>query len=126
MGNKRGHTLLFVEPLDFLAKHQRYHVLIMPFLHWLAHEVNQELKTQIPNLTVELVKGQYVGPGYPTLGMFSAGEVVKDDVDTLQLIDTVDAIINRLVKEKSVADLLTFIEQNDQDWQAVHDKLMNR
>jgi hypothetical protein len=120
MGNKRGYALLSVEPLDFLAKHQRYHVLIMPFLHWLAHEVNQELKTQIPNAAVELIKARYVGPGYPSLGVYSDGGIPENS----DLI--VDAIINRLVKEKSVADLLTFIEQNDQDWQAVHDKLMNR
>jgi hypothetical protein len=116
---KKGYQLLEVRALDNFAKWPHQHILLVPILFWLVDEINLELKTELKNVQLEVIKAQYLGPAYPALGIHYFNRKNPDDVGPI-----VETAIERLLNKKSVFDFVKFAEKGNINWNEVLTKLM--
>jgi hypothetical protein len=119
---KKGYQLLLKEPLDDFSRWPHQHVMLVAILHWLVEKLNLELKVELKNAPaqLEVIKAQYVGDGYPTIGIHYFNRENPDDIGPI-----VEATIERLLKERSMLDFVEYAGKGDVNWNDVLIKLMN-
>ncbi|MDB6022755.1 MAG: hypothetical protein JWQ04_2612 [Pedosphaera sp.] len=108
---KKGYQLLVTQKLDNLLKQRYSHQILIAILLWLIERINRDLKDQLKDASLEVVKAQYVGDGYPCLAIHYFNKVNPQDVSPI-----VEAAVERLLGEKSVLDLVEFIVTSNIAW----------
>lgn len=108
---KKEHQLLVTEKLDGLLKQKHSYQILIAILYWLIERINRDLKDELKGVSLEVVKAQYVGPGYPCLAIHYFNRENPQDVSPI-----VEAAVERLLGEKNVLDLIEFIVSRNVDW----------
>jgi hypothetical protein len=116
--NKR-YQLIEAVPIDSLSKSPNQQVILMPLLFWLANEINLILRRESMEAVVEVIKAQYIGPGFPTLGIHYFNRENPEDVGPL-----VESTIERILSEKPVSEFVKFASQSTVNWNETLAKLM--
>jgi hypothetical protein len=117
---KKGYQLIEPRLLDPLFKYPNQHVILVPLLFWLADEINLILRKESKEAVVEVIKEQYVGPGFPNLGVHYLNRENPEDVGPL-----IESTIERILSEKPIAEFVKFASQNvNVNWNETLAKLM--
>jgi hypothetical protein len=103
---EKGYQLLELSVLDNYAKRPHQHALLVAILFWLVDELNLQLKGELKNVHLEVIKAQYVGNGYPTLGIHYFNQENPKDVGPV-----IEAAVERLLNEKSVHSFVKYAEK---------------
>jgi hypothetical protein len=112
----KGYQLIPSDRLDSLVRAFKHSDFLIAIHHWLIPQLNAELKDQLANVELEVIKIEYLG-AYPGLGVHYLAEI--PDVAPL-----IEATIDRLLQERPVSELITFIVASGIDWQAETSRIM--
>jgi hypothetical protein len=100
----------------------KYSDFLIAIEHWLIQELNSELKKYLVGAQIEVIKVEYIG-AYPGLGYRYKNPNAIDNLGPL-----LEVSINRILKEKSMMDFISFLEAqkaNGTDWNALATKIMS-
>ena len=115
----KGYQLIEARPIDPLFKSSNQHVILMPLLFWLANEINLTLKKESKEAVVEVIREQYLGPGFPSLGIHYFNRENPEDVGRL-----VESTIERILSEKPVSEFVKFVSESTLNWNETLTELM--
>lgn len=106
-----GHQLIEPYELRFLYIRRKYFNIAVAVFHWLIQELYVELKDHLDGIEIKVIDGTHHHPdnSYPVLGVF---------YENLEMPDKgplIEATIERLLKKRSVIELVNFISENDID-----------
>ena len=116
---KKGYQLLEMRALDNLAKWPHQHILLVPILFWLIDEIKLELKEELKNVELEVIKAEYHG-AYPCLGIHYFNQKNPEDIGPI-----VEATIERLLSKKTAFDFVKHAEKGNINWNDVLKKVMS-
>ena len=102
-----------------LAKHPNQHVLLMALMGWLIDEINVILKSELKDAELEIIKAQYVGDGYPALGIHYFNRQNPEDVGPI-----LEATVERLLSNRSVSQFISYACKSSMNWNEALIKLM--
>jgi hypothetical protein len=111
MKNNKPHQLLATECLDELFKYERTHLIAVAILSWLIEAINRDYQQALRGAELIIVNGRFVGSGYPALGIHYGDVKNPEDLGPM-----VEAAVEKLVREKPVADFVGFLAKNATDW----------
>ncbi|MEP6987732.1 MAG: hypothetical protein ABI970_19170 [Chloroflexota bacterium] len=118
-----GHHLIIAGNLDPILRAFKYSDFLIAIQHWLIQELNSELKYRLAGAVIEVIKVEYIG-AYPGLGIYFGDLPDNPDLEPL-----VEVTIDRILKEKSMLDFITFLaaqKANGTDWNALTTKIMSQ
>ncbi len=115
---KKGYQVMELSLLDPLFSQRKYFDFAIAIFYWLIRELHVELKDQLAGAQIEVIRVEYLG-AYPALGIHYGNSGEVKDLEPL-----VEATIYRLLQEKPVIELVTFIAASGTDWKEVTTKLM--
>lgn len=117
-----GYQLLdkLVPPqLDRLCAHPKYFTFAVAILSWLAEQLTVELKEQLVDAQITVIKAEYLG-AYPCLAIHYDHPAEAQDLAPL-----VKAGIKGLLENRSILDLMDFIGAGGRDWNMFTTALMS-
>lgn len=115
----KGYQVMELSQLDSLFADPKYFDIAIAIFHWLIKELREELKGQIDNIQVDIIRVEYIG-AYPTLGIHYENPNETPDMEPL-----IETAINQLLRERTVIELISFIAQSEINWRDVTAKLMS-
>ncbi|MEP6987731.1 MAG: hypothetical protein ABI970_19165, partial [Chloroflexota bacterium] len=108
----KGYRIIEPIQIDPLLKYDRYHSHAMPIFYWLIGELYKELKDQLADVEIEVIKVEYMG-AYPALGLYY--EIKPYEAPNFELEKTVEETANRLLRERPISEIINFIVASDVD-----------
>ena len=116
-----GDQIVVPESLRYLLADSKYHEYAVLILHWLIPELYKELKDELKGVKVEVVKIEYLG-AYPALGLQS--ETINPYNSRLD--ELVETTVEKLLRDKSIIEIIDFMTTDDVDWKDVTNNIMRK
>lgn len=119
---KKGYHPLIAGDLDLILRAFKQTDFLIAIEHWLIQEVQTQLKDKLePMIRIEVIK---FGLG-PTFGAYPALAIhCLEDVDRPDLEPLIESTIKRVLGEKPIMELITFIGTSGTDWNRVGKQIM--
>jgi len=119
MKTKKAYQLLVLEDLDHLFTNESSYPILVAILHWLKDSVTKEHPEELRETELDVIKVIFMGGGYPALAIHYLDHDTSRDVAPL-----VEAAVARLVRGKTVADLIAYVARCDVNWAQAADEIM--
>ncbi len=117
---KKGYQLIEPACLSRLLPLPASFDVTVALLSWLVEELRVELSGRLGGAELELIRGEYVGGAYPALGIhYPAPAEEGEDLEPV-----VESTIKELLRQRPVADFVSFLERAQTDWRKVTDDLV--
>jgi hypothetical protein len=120
--------ILIEEPtkLELLFGNRLYFDMAVIIFQWLISELYTELGNQLKGVEVEVIKIVHHSPHnkYPGIGVHIKDRDCLSPEDVKALIKLIETTIDRLLEEKSVQNLVTFVAAEGVDWKEFTNKIM--
>lgn len=105
--------------IDRLCAHPKYFTFAVVILSWLAEQLTAELKEQLIDAQITVIKAEYLG-AYPCLAIHYDHPAEAQDLAPL-----VKAAIKRLFENRSALEFMDFIGAGGRDWNMFTAALMS-
>jgi hypothetical protein len=114
---KKGYQIIEPPSLSGLFPRTASFDVTVALLSWLVETLRVELNDRLGGAEIELIRAEYQG-AYPAIGIHYPAEEGED----LGLV--VETAITELLRQRSMADFVSFLARARTDWRKVTDDLV--